>query len=150
MVVYFCWLNFENTPEYVQKEIKLSEVLVSRILVSFAWVYHGLVPKLLHIAPLEYQMSSNLGFNHETTYILIKLAGISEIILGCLVWWQYKNKLVIASSIIGLLALIIAVAALTPHLIVEAFNPITTNLPLIGLSFILWHNANDNDNKKSL
>lgn len=125
----------------------MSAVLVSRILVSFAWVYHGLVPKLIHVAPLEYQMSSSLGFNHETTYLLIKLAGISEIIFGCVIWWKYKSKAVIATNIIGLLVLILTVVVLTPHLIVEAFNPITTNLPLIGLSLILWQNCNETNNE---
>ena len=87
-------------------------------------------------------MTSSLGFSNSTTLLLIKLAGISEIMFGIVFWLFYKNRVVVASSIVGLLFLIVAVAVLTPHLLFEAFNPITTNIPLIGLSLILWSNCN--------
>lgn len=122
--------------------MKLSAVFISRIIVSLSWVFHGLVPKLIYIAPLEYEMTSSLGFSESITLILIKLAGVSEIIFGLVLWLFYKNRFVVASSIVGLLFLIVAVAVLTPHLLFEAFNPITTNIPLIGLSLILWSNCN--------
>ena len=122
--------------------MKLSAVFISRIIVSLSWVFHGLVPKLIYIAPLEYEMTSSLGFSENITLLLIKLAGISEIIFGLVFWLFYKNRFVVALSIGGLLFLIVAVAVLTPHLLFEAFNPITTNIPLIGLSLILWSNIN--------
>ena len=120
----------------------MSAVFISRIIVSLSWVFHGLVPKLIYIAPLEYEMTSSLGFAESTTLFLIKFSGITEIIFGLVFWLLYKNRFVVASSIVGLLLLIISVAVLTPHLLFEAFNPITTNIPLIGLSLILWANCN--------
>ncbi|NOR68830.1 MAG: hypothetical protein GQ532_03900 [Methylomarinum sp.] len=120
----------------------MNAVFISRIIVSLSWVFHGLVPKLIYIAPLEYEITSSLGFSNSTTLFLIKFAGISEIIFGLVFFQFYKNRFVVASSIVGLLFLIVAVAVLTPHLLFEAFNPITTNIPLIGLSLILWSNCN--------
>ncbi len=120
----------------------MNAVFISKIIVSLSWVFHGLVPKIIYIAPLEYEMTSSIGFSEDITLLLIKFAGISEIIFGLILLRFYKHKLVVGSSIVGLLFLIVAVGVLTPHLLFEAFNPITTNIPLIGLSLILWANCN--------
>ncbi len=120
----------------------MNAVFISRIIVALSWVFHGLVPKIIYIAPLEYEMTSRLGLSEGITVLLIKFAGTCEIIFGLVFWQFYKHKLVVGSSIAGLLFLIIAVGVLTPHLLFEAFNPITTNIPLIGLSLILWTNCN--------
>ena len=127
----------------------MSAVFISRIIVSFSWLFHGLVPKLIYIAPLEYEMTSSLGFSDSTTLLLIKCAGISEILFGLVFWFCYRNRFIVASSIAALLSLIVVVAVLTPHLLFEAFNPITTNIPLVGLSLILWYNCNTTNSTKN-
>ena len=40
-------------------------------------------------------------------------------------------------NIAAMLGLLATVALLLPHLLVEAFNPVTTNLPIIACSLIL-------------
>ncbi len=40
------------------------------------------------------------------------------------------------------------VAMMQPHLLIEAFNPVTTNIALIGFSFILLHELKDEFKKK--
>jgi hypothetical protein len=49
----------------------------------------------------------------------------------------YRNKVVILLNITALTGLLLFVALLQPQLLIEAFNPVTTNIALIGFSFIL-------------
>lgn len=38
----------------------MSSVQIARYIISFSWLYHGILPKLIHIAPLEKLMTTNL------------------------------------------------------------------------------------------
>lgn len=91
-------------------------------------------------------MSGSAGLGEEATYIFIKAAGVAEVLWAAVFFCFYKVRLVILLNIAGLISLLLAVAALQPQLLIEAFNPVTTNLPLIALSFILF---NDIKSKKS-
>jgi len=102
-----------------------------------SWLYHGIFPKLLHIAPLEKAMTASLGFSEEISYLITKSAGIGELLFGLTFIAFYKSRIVVILNIMGLTGLLLFVAILQPQLLVGAFNPVTTNIPLIGLSLIL-------------
>ncbi len=113
---------------------------LARLAITFAWFYHGLVPKLLHIAPLEWQISSSLGLEGDLTHLLIRSAGIGEIIWAFVFFIWYQIPTIIYLNIIALIGLLLAVAVLQPVILFEAFNPVTTNLSLIVLSVWLLPN----------
>ncbi len=115
----------------------MSSIKIARFIISFSWLYHGIFPKLIHIAPLEKVMITSLGLSNELSYFLTKTAGAGEVIFGVLFFLFYRNKWVVLLNIIGLFSLIVFVALLQPQLLIEAFNPVTTNISLIALSFIL-------------
>lgn len=46
-------------------------------------------------------------------------------------------------NIVGLAGLLVFVAVLQPHILIEAFNPVTTNITLIGFSLILLNEFKD-------
>ena len=114
---------------------------LSRFVLGFSWIYHGLFPKLLFLAPLELEMSGSIGLSESNTLLLIRFAGVSEILFGILLLVFYKRAALLYLNITALLALLFFVLIMTPQLIVEAFNPVTTNLPLIVLSLVLLHEA---------
>jgi hypothetical protein len=120
---------------------KLDTVQLARFTLGFSWIYHGLFPKLLHIAPLEMQMSSSIGLSETYTVLFIRAAGVSEIVFGLLLIWFYRSSTLLLLNTIALLALLIFVIVLTPALVVEAFNPVTTNLPLIVLGLVLLRHS---------
>ncbi len=60
----------------------MQPIQIARIIVSFSWVYHGLFPKLVHIAPLEKQMTASFGFSAEHSYLVTKEAGVGEMLYG--------------------------------------------------------------------
>lgn len=82
-------------------------------------------------------MTASIGLSNELSYAVTKAAGVGEVIFGILLFIFYKNKALILLNIFGLVALLGFVAILQPQLLIEAFNPVTTNLTLIGLSVIV-------------
>ncbi|KPH65624.1 hypothetical protein AMS58_05025 [Pseudoalteromonas porphyrae] len=115
----------------------MSLTQIARFIIGFSWLYHGLFPKLLHIDPIEKMMTASLGFSDEISYLITKAAGVGELVFGLIFILFYKNRTVVWLNIVGLIGLLFFVIVLQPQLLVGAFNPVTTNIPLIGLSFIL-------------
>lgn len=131
--------------------LTLSSIQIARFTISFSWLYHGVFPKLIHIAPLEKLMTSSLGLSNELSYLVTKSAGVGEVVFGILFFVLYRSKAIVLLNIIGLTGLLGFVAIMQPHVLIEAFNPVTTNLALIGFSFILLlelNNESKNENNK--
>lgn len=125
----------------------MTAVQIARFIITFAWLYHGLAPKLIQIAPFEQLMSGSLGFGDELTHIFIKMAGIAEVIWGVIFFFFYKVRAVLLLNIIALIGLLLAVAALQPQLLIEAFNPVTTNIPLIAFTVIILTSHSNNEQR---
>lgn len=115
----------------------MSTIQLARYVIGLTWIYHGLFPKLLRIAPLEQAMSENFGFSDEHTYLLIKAAGIGEILFGIIFIWLYRIKTVLWLNLMALAGLMVFAAVMTPYILLEAFNPVTTNIPLMALGYLL-------------
>lgn len=115
----------------------MSSILIARFVIAFSWLYHGIFPKLVHVAPLEKLITESLGFSNELSYNITKMAGVGEIIFGLVFFVLYRNKAVVLLNIIGLTGLLLFVAVMQPYVLIEAFNPVTTNIALIGFSFII-------------
>lgn len=119
------------------KNIDFNPTQIARFMIVLTWVYHGLFPKLLHIAPLEKAITGSLGFNEQISYWITKSAGVGEVIFGIIFWFYYQNRIINYLNIAAMFGLLATVALKMPLLLVEAFNPITTNLPIIACSLIL-------------
>nr|WP_226989126.1 DoxX-like family protein [Paraglaciecola arctica] len=122
----------------------MSSIQIARFIISFSWLYHGIFPKLIHIAPLEKAMTASIGLSSELSYWVTKSAGVGEVIFGVLFFILYRSKAIILLNIIGLTGLLGFVAVLQPLILIEAFNPVTTNIALIGFSLILLNETNKN------
>jgi hypothetical protein len=115
----------------------LSSLQIARYIISFSWLYHGIFPKLVHVAPLEKVITASLGLSNELSYLVTKSAGIGEVIFGVVFFIFYRNKTIVLLNIIGLCGLLCFVALFQAQLLIEAFNPVTTNIALIALSLVL-------------
>ena len=115
----------------------MKTVQVARWIIGFVWIYHGLFIKLITIAPIENHLSSQLELSDSGTYWFIKAAGVGEVVFGLMFICLYKYKTVIYLNIFAMVSLIVMVAFLDYRYLVEGFNPVTTNIPIIGLSIIL-------------
>ena len=84
----------------------MSSLQIARFIISFSWLYHGVFPKLVHIAPLEKAMTDSIGLSSELSYLVTKSAGVGEVIFGVLFFIFYRNKTIVYLNIIGLFGLI--------------------------------------------
>ncbi len=109
----------------------------SRYVLGLSWVYQGFFPKLFAIAPLERQLTATMGFSPQVSDLITRAAGVGEILFGVLLIVLYKNKTVHRLNIMALIGLLLYVVVMMPSLLIEAFNPVTTNIPLIALSVVL-------------
>jgi len=115
----------------------LNMIQLSRYVIGLSWIYHGILPKLVHVAELEMAIAGTLGFPEDITYILIKITGVSEILFGIAFIVFYRLKAVQWLNLLGLVGLLGFAAVMAPFVLLEAFNPVTTNIPLIVLSIFL-------------
>lgn len=116
-------------------------VQVARYTLGLSWIYQGLFPKLLTVAPLERALTATMGFSDNISLLITRAAGVSEIVFGIALIVFYKNRVFPILSIVALLFLFAFVALQLPSLLSEAFNPVTTNFSLIALSYVLLVNS---------
>lgn len=115
----------------------IDTVQIARFILGGSWVYHGLIPKLMTVAPIEHAMTATLGLAPDTSLLITRLAGVSEMLFGVLLIIFYRYSALIVVNVVLLAALLLFVAVQIPSVLFEAFNPVTTNLALIGLSCVL-------------
>jgi hypothetical protein len=88
-------------------------------------------------------MAGSLGLPEEFTYLLVKAAGVGEVLFGVAFIWLYRSRVVLLLNLAGLIGLLAFVAVARPHILLEAFNPVTTNIPLMVLGYILLQQRRD-------
>lgn len=120
----------------MNSKIELARIdLICRSLLSFLFIYHGLVPKILWLSPTEASMITASRLEIPASYIA-PLAGALEIALGVIILIYKKSNTPIYAAAIALASLLIYVTTIQPHLLVEAFNPATTNILGLGLCYL--------------
>jgi len=82
-------------------------------------------------------MTGSFGFNPEISNLITRAAGVGEIIFAVLFFIFYRSILINVLNILALIGLMLFVAILQPSLLIEAFNPVTTNLAIIAFSVVL-------------
>ena len=110
--------------------------LISRVLLGFLFIYHGLVPKILWLSAAEIHLVEVSGIGISAT-VISPLAGISEVLLGCAIIFLRKLDIVIYAAAGALLGLLAYVAIMSPSYLAEAFNPVTTNILGMGLCYLI-------------
>lgn len=109
---------------------------VSRLLLGFLFIYHGLVPKILWLSAVEVHLVSVSGFDVSAN-IASPLAGIGEMALGFMVIFSKKSNLPIYTAALVLFLLLIFVGIVSPEYLVGAFNPVTTNILGLGFCYLI-------------
>ena len=107
---------------------------IARYLLAFVFVYHGLVPKILYLSPIEMSL---MRAHHLDPLIFSPLAGALEILLGACIAFYKRSLVPVYLAMLALIALLIDVAVIAPVLLLEAFNPVTINVASFGLGYII-------------
>jgi DoxX-like family len=122
------WIEEDQTPE---ASFALASIhAVARVTIAFIWFWQGLIPKLIFRDIGEKVMLAQSGVPAN---VLPWLGGVEVVIaLVTLLTWRRPKMLLV--NIALMVVALGAVALKSPEYLWEAFNPVTLNLPVVGLS----------------
>ncbi|WP_417702656.1 DoxX-like family protein [Pseudomonas sp.] len=114
---------------------------LARLALALVFIWHGLAPKILWLSPDEVAMIAVHGLPDHPLFapqLIAAVGGIAEILLGVLLLTVRRQRwpLLVAGGV--LLVLLLDVALLSPHLLTQAFNPLSTNLAALALCAVSW------------
>lgn len=114
---------------------------LARLALAAVFIWHGLVPKMLWLSPDEVAMIAAHGLPDHPLFappLIAAVGGAAEVLLGValLAMWRQHWSLLLAGAV--LLALLLDVVLLSPHLLIQAFNPLSTNLAALALCAVAW------------
>lgn len=108
--------------------------LITRCTLGFVFIYHGLVPKILWLSAIEISL---VTAHHLDPTVFSRVAGLLEMMLGLSIILFRNYLLPIYVAITLLVILLVDVAIVMPSLLFEAFNPVTINIALIVIAYIV-------------
>ncbi len=110
--------------------------LMSRTTLAFVFFYHGLVSKIIIMDDSEREIIEAHAFLSSSDAILLA-SGVAEIILATLLVIFRNSLLTIYLVIVILLLLLIDIALFTPHILFQAFSPVTLNMVCLVLCWVV-------------
>ena len=128
------WIEQGIPPEDSRDRALLYSI--ARGIVAFTWLYHGLVPKLLHHDAVELDLVSRIGTPASRLIMAVTVAGWAEIFLALLLLVLWRHKWPLWLTLMMMLVGIPVVAISAPAYLSAAFNPVTLNLAMAALSAI--------------
>lgn len=114
----------------------MTNAAIARIALGIIFIYHGLVPKILFLSETEVRMIQAHGLSFPVEAVAL-VAGIAEIVLGLALLVLQKATWPVALATAALCVLLVDTAIFSPGLLVQAFNPVSTNIAGIALCFIV-------------
>jgi uncharacterized membrane protein YphA (DoxX/SURF4 family) len=128
------WLEKQIDPAYALRQSVI--YALSRVVVGFVWIYHGLVPKLLSPNPDEAAMLLAAGVAPEHIEAVLQTVGFAEMAFGLALLAFWRARLFFALTVFLMIVSLIVVAIKSPQYLTAAFNPVTLNVAMIGLSAV--------------
>jgi uncharacterized membrane protein YphA (DoxX/SURF4 family) len=123
-------------------ERRLAQIAwLARLVLALVFIWHGLAPKILWLSPDEVAMIAAHDLPDHPLFapeLIAVVGGVAEILLGILLLTVRRQRwpLLVAGGV--LLVLLLDVALLSPHLLIQAFNPLSTNLAALALCAAAW------------
>jgi len=129
------WLERDIDPA---SSLRLAAVHVAtRLAVAAAFVYQGLVPKLLALHPDELSLAADAGLAAQAAPDW-QLLGCAEVAFGLALLWPRLGRGAFAFAMMLMILATADVALFSPRFLTAAFNPATMNGSLFVLSFLGW------------
>jgi hypothetical protein len=111
---------------------------VARIVLSFIFVYPGIVPKLLASHASELEMLANGGLSAAHARFTLMAVGVAEVVLGMILLLAWHRRWPLAIVLLLMAATLLGVAATSPGVLTGAFNPVVLNVAVAALAVVAW------------
>lgn len=109
---------------------------ICRWTLAFIWIHQGIVPKWLGPHMDELAMNLAIGATPQQALWISYIGGTLEVLLGLLIFFQYRRRLFYLVSVIAIAVLHLVVSAAAPIFLMSAFNAMTINVAIAALSLI--------------
>ena len=129
------WLDKDIAPEVSRRLYLL--YAIANVAIAASWLYHGIVPKLLHMETGELAMMKASGLFGGMEATAVYGVGIAEILFGLAFLFIGRNRLLHYLNIAGLLALGSTAFFAQSSIYLAPFNPATTSFGIMALSLIV-------------
>ncbi|WP_290622173.1 DoxX-like family protein [Kangiella sp.] len=122
---------------------------LARYSLALLWVFTGLT-SIFFDYQTGYELLINFGFNEAITRALIYSGAILDIGLGLWILSNKKMKLCYVIQILIIASYTILLTIIEPSYWLHPFGPVSKNLPIIMLIFILHSISDDYSGRKAL
>jgi len=133
------WLEEGTPPERARNQAVAHASAVTAL--AGAWLYHGLVPKLLAPDPMEAEMVRRSGVAAARVGLFVKLMGVGEAALGAWMVARPRSRAPFALSLAGITGLTVGAWRADRRVFTKAFNPVSINLALFALGVVALSTA---------
>lgn len=121
---------------------------LARFSLAFLWVFTGFT-SIFFDYDTGYELLVNFGFDDSVAQLLIYSGAILDVSLG---FWLLSNKhikLCYAIQIIVIISYTILLTIIEPYYWLHPFGPLSKNLPIIMLLFLLYFTIQPTSNEKA-
>ena len=139
MVWATAW-SFDRLKNWIEKGIHPRQALIAQatvtltsLAVGFAWVWHGLVPKLLFKDRGELELLRASGLFSGREIFLLNTLGVGEILFGAAMI-LFQGRFLHRANLLAMPVLAAGAWFSDPTIFLRPFNPLTFNLALMALS----------------
>jgi hypothetical protein len=127
------WMERGVAPE-LSRTLALTYSL-SRAMLAFVWLYHGLVPKLL-FRNIDEALMVRDGVLGMSPHTAVTVAGWSEIAFAFVILFAWRSRWPLGLSILLMILATVGVGLTSPQYLTHAFNPVTLNLSVATLATV--------------
>ncbi|MCI0393733.1 MAG: DoxX-like family protein [Chloroflexi bacterium] len=128
------WLE-KGVPPAVSFRLSLAHV-IARLGLAAAWIYQGLVPKLLFPEMGELDIWRSTGLFPGLERGIVGAVGLAQIVFGLLFLLAWRGRGLFIANVVALAVLAVGAAASLPSLYTAPFSPASLSLAMIALSLI--------------
>jgi hypothetical protein len=133
--------SFDRLRLWIERDIhpaiSLQRALINaiaRLTLAFAWLYQGLVPKLLARHRDELALFAAAGLHGHAALAACFGLGCAEVALGILILLAWRSRWPLWLTLVLMPAAILDVIFTAPAYLAAAFNPVSLNMSLFGLA----------------
>ena len=110
----------------------------ARFSVGFVWIYEGLVPKILNVAPHQIDMVLASGWWLGSAEMTLLWLGAAMIVAGIILMSGWLEKLAQLVATVSVLVLMVLVISTYPPALYDPFGGLAKDACLFTCSAVVW------------
>lgn len=127
------WVEADLPPEVARRNALVHGI--ARVALAFAWVFYGLVPKLLLVHPEERALAAGV-FPPDVATTAVLAVGVVEVGLGLAVLLRWRSRWPLLASAVLPVAFASAAGVSAPGVFFGPFSPVPLVASMAGLAAV--------------